>query len=84
LNASTAKAFSVVSFSTASIFRARQPSVFMRVRIRIAGARSGGLWLSAHGCLPIDLRSNIEKPYAGGVADMVTGGPPNFGGGGIP
>jgi hypothetical protein len=30
LNASTARAFSVVSFSTANIFTARQPSIFVR------------------------------------------------------
>jgi len=52
LKASTAKAFSVVSFSTASTFRARQPSAFTDQyrfeRARIAGARPGCLWPAAH------------------------------------
>jgi hypothetical protein len=55
LKASTAKAFSVVSFSTASIFSARQPSAFMRTStdLKAPGSRArgpvvfGAGWLSS-------------------------------------
>jgi hypothetical protein len=44
IEASTANAFSVVSFSTASILRARQPSAFIRTNtdLNAPGSRARG------------------------------------------
>jgi hypothetical protein len=74
LKASIARAFSVVSFSTASILRARQPSVFMRVStiLNAPGSRARGPVV--FGLLPL-LSSPSRPPWRRSVRSAIDGKP---------